>query len=134
LHPIKEERRYVSKVFVGNLSFDTTREELEALFAPMGDIAEVFVPLDRASGRPRGFAFVTFAAAEGAAQAIEKLNGAELGGRNLRVDEATTERSSRPAGGGYSRGFGGGGGGRPAPPSRPKGSRRNIRGRKRSIW
>lgn len=121
----------MSKVFVGNLNFDTTREELEALFAPMGEIAEVFVPLDRASGRPRGFAFVTFADAASAAQAIQKLDGVELGGRNLRVNEATADRSSRPAGGGYGRGFGGPGG---RPPSRPKGSRRNIRGRKRSIW
>jgi RNA recognition motif-containing protein len=75
---------------------------------------------------------VTYASAESAAQAIEKLNGAELGGRNLRVDEATAERTGRPASGGHGRSFGGFGAGRP--PSRPKGSRRNIRGRKRSIW
>jgi RNA recognition motif-containing protein len=124
----------VSKVFVGNLSFDTTREQLEALFAPMGEITEIVVPTDRDSGRPRGFAFVTFASAESATQAIEKLNGVELGGRNLRVNEAM-ERASRPGGGGgYGRPFGGGGGGRPDAPSRPKGSRRNIRSRKRSIW
>lgn len=119
-------RGRVSKVFVGNLSFDTTREELEALFAPMGEIAEIVVPTDRDSGRPRGFAFVTFASSEGAAQAIQKLDGAELGGRNLRVNEAT-ERTERP-GGFRPAPF------RPGPPSRPKGSRRNIRGRKRSIW
>jgi RNA recognition motif-containing protein len=118
----------VSKLFVGNLSFDTTREELEALFAPLGEISDVFVPLDRASGRPRGFAFVTYASGEAAAQAIQKLDGVELGGRNLRVNEAAPERSGpRPggAGGGY---------GRPGGFSKPKGSRRNIRGRKRSIW
>jgi RNA recognition motif-containing protein len=122
----------VSKVFVGNLSFDTTREQLEALFAPMGEIADVFVPIDRDSGRPRGFAFVTFADSESASKAIQQLDGVELGGRNLRVNEAA-ERSERPAFGGG----GGGGGYRPAPgrpPSRPKGSRRNVRGRKRSIW
>jgi cold-inducible RNA-binding protein len=120
----------VSKVFVGNLSFDTTREELEALFAEVGEIAEIVVPTDRDSGRPRGFAFVTFASSDHATQAIEKLNGAELGGRNLRVNEATerTERSFGGGGGGFSRPYGG------RPPSRPKGSRRNIRGRKRSIW
>jgi cold-inducible RNA-binding protein len=127
----------VSKVFVGNMSFDTTREQLEALFAPMGEITEIVVPTDRDSGRPRGFAFVTYASSEGSNQAIEKLNGAELGGRNLRVNEAM-ERTSRPmggGGGGYGRPFGGGvGGGRPEAPSRPKGSRRNIRSRKRSIW
>lgn len=128
----------MSKVFVGNLSFDTTREELEALFAPVGEITEVVVPTDRDTGRPRGFAFVTFASSELATQAIEKLNGAELGGRNLRVNEATEkpERSFGGGGGGFGRPYGGGGGGRPGggPPSRPKGSRRNIRGRKRSIW
>ena len=83
----------MSKVFVGNLSFDTTREELEALFAPLGEISDVFVPLDRDSGRPRGFAFVTYASGESATQAIQKLDGVELGGRNLRVNEATAERS-----------------------------------------
>jgi cold-inducible RNA-binding protein len=126
----------VSKVFVGNLSFDTTRAQLEALFAPIGEIADVFVPIDRDSGRPRGFAFVTFTNAENAAQAIQKLDGVELGGRNLRVNEAA-ERPTRPAGAGFRRPFGGGGGGgfdRPAPPPRAKGSRRNARARKRSIW
>jgi RNA recognition motif-containing protein len=127
----------VSKVFVGNLSFNTTKEELEALFAPLGEISDVFLPLDRDSGRPRGFAFVTFAAPESAAEAIQKLDGAELGGRNLRVNEATAERSGRPGGGGGGRSFGGpgGGGGRGpgGPPSRPKGSRRNVRGRKRGF-
>jgi RNA recognition motif-containing protein len=131
----------VSKVFVGNLSFDTTREELEQLFAPLGEIAEIVIPTDRDSGRPRGFAFVTYASAEHATQAIQKLDGAELGGRNLRVNEAT-ERAPRSfaggGGGGFSRPFGGGGGGRPGGPggghARPKGSRRNVRARKRSIW
>ena len=127
----------MSKVFVGNLSFDTTREELEALFAPIGEISDVFVPLDRDSGRPRGFAFVTYASGESATQAIQKLDGVELGGRNLRVNEATAERSGggRPGGGGGG-GFNrpGGGAGRPGGFTKPKGSRRNIRGRKRSIW
>jgi len=133
----------VSKVFVGNLSFETTREEIEALFAPVGEIAEIVIPTDRDSGRPRGFAFVTFASADHAAQAIQQLDGRELGGRNLRVNEAT-ERPARSfggggSGGGFSRPFGGGGGGggRPGAPgghSRPKGSRRNVRARKRSIW
>jgi RNA recognition motif-containing protein len=131
----EKERNGVSKVFVGNLSFQTTREEVQELFGSMGEIAEVVMPLDRDSGRPRGFAFVTFATAESATQAIQRLDGAELGGRNLRVNEATAERpAGRPGGGGYGSGFGGGFGARPAPRSRPKGSRRNIRGRKRSIW
>ena len=115
----------MSKVFVGNLAFDTTREQIEALFAAVGEVTEVVLPMDRDSGRPRGFAFVTYADSDLAAQAIEKLNGTELGGRALRVNEA----SDRP-----DRSFGGGAGFAGRPPSRPKGSRRNIRGRKRSIW
>ena len=77
------------KVFVGNMSFDTTREELQELFAQAGEITEVVVPTDRMSGRPRGFAFVTFATDEAAAAAIQKLDGQLLGGRNLRVNEAS---------------------------------------------
>lgn len=120
-------------MFVGNLSFDTTREELQALFADAGEVTEVVVPTDRASGRPRGFAFVQFASDEQAAIAIQKFDGYELAGRNLRVNEATAERPQRPMGGGFARPFGGG---RPGGPGggRPKGSRRNIRARKRSIW
>lgn len=130
----------MSKVFVGNLSFDTTREEIEALFAPLGEIADIAIPTDRDSGRPRGFAFVTYASAEHATQAIQQLDGRELGGRNLRVNEASERpaRSFGGGGGGFSRPpGGGGGGGRPGAPgahSRPKGSRRNVRARKRSIW
>ena len=112
----------MKKVFIGNLSFDTTREQLEALLTPIGEISDLAMPTDRSTGRPRGFAFVTFASDELAAQAIQKLDGAELGGRNLRVNEAA-ERTA-----------GGGGAGRPGPPPRAKGTRRNIRGRKRSIW
>ena len=130
------------KVFVGNMSFDTTREELQELFSQAGEITEVVVPTDRMSGRPRGFAFVTFASDEAAAAAIQKLDGQLLGGRNLRVNEASAERPQRSfggGGGGFSRPFGGGGGGggRPGGPgggARPKGSRRNVRARKRSIW
>lgn len=123
-----------SKIFVGNLSFDTARDELERLFAEHGEIVELAIPTDRMSGRPRGFAFVEYASAEQAAAAIEKLNGVELGGRNLRVNEAT-ERPARPSGGGYGQSFGAPGAGRrPGPGSRPKGSRRNVRARKRSIW
>ena len=133
-----------TKVFVGNMSFDTTREELQELFAQAGEVTEVVVPTDRMSGRPRGFAFVSFASDEHAAAAIQTLDGKELGGRNLRVNEASTERPMRLGGGGRRRRFsrpfgagGGGGGGRPGGPgggNRPKGSRRNVRARKRSIW
>ena len=115
----------MKKLFVGNLSFDTTRDELEALFTPMGEVTELSVPTDRDTGRPRGFAFVTYADDASATEAITKLDGTEIGGRNIRVNEAT-ERPSR---------FGGGGDGRP-PRGRSfssKGSRRNIRSRKRGF-
>jgi RNA recognition motif-containing protein len=123
-----------SKVFVGNLHFDTTSEDLQDLFAPGDESVQVTVPTDRMTGRPRGFAFVEFATEEEAAQAIQKFDGYELAGRRLRVNEATEHR--RDAGGGY------GGPERsfaspprpPRRPSRPKGSRRNARARKRSIW
>jgi cold-inducible RNA-binding protein len=122
-----------SKVFVGNLSFDTARDELERLFSEHGEIVDLSIPTDRLSGRPRGFAFVEYASDEQAAAAIAKLNGVELDGRNLRVNEATERPFRAPGGGGP--GFGA-----PAPGrrrgagSRPKGSRRNVRARKRSIW
>jgi RNA recognition motif-containing protein len=123
-----------TKVFVGNMSFDTTREALQELFAQAGEVTEIVVPTDRMSGRPRGFAFVSFTTDEQAASAIQKLDGHLLDGRNLRVNEASAERPQRPGGGGgFSRPFGGG---RPGGPGggRPKGSRRNVRARKRSIW
>jgi RNA recognition motif-containing protein len=90
----------------------------------------VVLPTDRASGRPRGFAFVQFASDEQAAAAIQKFEGVELGGRNLRVNEATGERGPRSASGGLERFSQDRPGFRP----RPKGSRRNVRARKRSIW
>jgi cold-inducible RNA-binding protein len=123
-----------SKVFVGNLSFDTTSEEIRELFAQHGEVAEVVLPTDRMSGRPRGFAFVQFVTDEAAAAAIQNLDGHLIGGRNLRVNEASAERPARPGGGGFARPFGGGGGRPGGGGKRPKGSRRNVRARKRSIW
>ena len=124
-----------SKVFVGNLDFATTREEVEALFAEVGPIVDVFLPPDRATGRPRGFAFVEFETAEAAEQAIERFDGHELRGRQLRVNAAEDRPSrgpsfapgSRPPFGANKRPGGGFGGGK------PKGSRRNLRARKRSL-
>lgn len=102
------------------------------MFSEVGQVIEVFLPSDRMTGRPRGFAFVEFSTPEGAAAAIEKFDGYELDGRQLRVNEAQ-ERPRRPPPSGP-RPFsdqGGRGGGRP--PGRPKGSRRNLRGKKRSL-
>ena len=93
---------------------------------------DVSIPTDRDSGRVRGFAFVELGSSKEAAAAIEQLNGRELGGRVIRVNGADDRPSgSRPFGGG---GGGGRPGGGPAFRPRPKGSRRNVRARKRSIW
>ena len=98
-----------SKVFVGNLDYNTRREEVQTLFAEIGEIKDVFLPTDRETGRPRGFAFVEFANDEDAAKAIEKFNGYQLGGRALRVN-AAEDRPRGAGGGGGGRSFGGGGG------------------------
>ncbi len=106
-----------SKLYVGNLSFKTTEEELRAHFSQFGSVADVYVAMDRMTGRPRGFAFVTMGTAEEAKVAAEKSNGVDLGGRQLTVNEARP-KEDRPGGGfgggggGGGRGFGGGGGGR----------------------
>jgi RNA recognition motif-containing protein len=113
---------------VGNLNFETTQGELENLFSEVGQVDEVFMPADRATGRPRGFAFITFADEEAMKAAIEKFDGFDLGGRNLKVNEAQErpQRSPRPFGGG-----GGGGYNRFKP--KPKGSRKGLRNKKRGY-
>lgn len=99
-----------TKLYVGNMSFQTSEDELRAHFAQYGTVADIFVAMDKFTGRPRGFAFVTMGTAEEAKIAIEKTNGADLGGRNLQVNEARP-KEERPAGGfgGGGRSFGGGG-------------------------
>ncbi len=92
------------KIYVGNLSFKTTEEELRALFEQYGTVHSVNVITDRETGRPRGFGFVEM---DGADEAIAALDQQDFGGRNLKVNEARP-RESRPRGGGG----GGGGGGR----------------------
>jgi len=93
------------RIYVGNLSYDTTREDLEQAFGEHGQVTDVHVPMDRETGRPRGFAFVEMTDDAAAQAAIDAFNGAELGGRTLTVNKAR-ERTERPRGGG------GGGGGR----------------------
>ena len=95
-----------TKLYVGNLSFRTTSEELREAFAAAGTVESATVIEDRDSGRSRGFAFVEMATAEEAAAAIEKFNGQDFGGRNLTVNEAKP-RTDR--GGGGRGGYGGGG-------------------------
>jgi RNA recognition motif-containing protein len=106
-----------SKLYVGNLSFKTTEDELRSAFGQFGSVTDVYVAMDKMTGRPRGFAFVTMGTDEEAKAAAEKLNGTDLGGRQLTVNEARP-KEERPGGGfggggggGGGRGFGGGGGG-----------------------
>jgi RNA recognition motif-containing protein len=102
------------KLYVGNLPFQTTENDLEQLFAASGDVASVTVMRDRATGRARGFAFVEMSSDEGAAQAIETLNNASYGGRNLTVNEARPQEARRDFGS-RDGGFGGRGGRRTEP-------------------
>jgi cold-inducible RNA-binding protein len=95
-----------TRLFVGNLSFDTNELELRDLFSQLGPVAEVKVVTDRETGRPRGFAFVEMTSPEDAQKAIAELDGRELGGRTIKVNQAEA-RPARSGGGG-----GGGGGGR----------------------
>ncbi len=107
-----------TKLFVGNLSFNTTESDLNDAFAPYGVVVEATLMLDRATGRPRGFGFVTMSTPEEAQKAIEAMNGASLDGRNLTVNLARP-KEDRPPGGG-------GGGGR--------GPRREFRGDRRGRY
>src|SRR5512138_719821 len=91
-----------TKLFVGNLSFNTTENDLRDAFAAHGTVVEANIVTDRATGRPRGFAFVTMGSPEEAQKAIDAMNGATLDGRNLTVNEARP-REERTGGG-----FGGG--------------------------
>ena len=99
-----------TKLFVGNLSFNTTENDLQDLFAAYGPVQQVDMIMDRMTGRPRGFGFVTMENQADAQKAIDELNGKAFGGRDLTVNEARP-REDRPAGGGRSFGGGGGGGG-----------------------
>ncbi|HEY4984287.1 MAG TPA: RNA-binding protein [Verrucomicrobiae bacterium] len=99
------------KLFVGNLSFDITEKDLQDAFAAHGTVTETNLMMDRTTGRPRGFGFVTMSSPEEAQKAIAALNGSQLGGRALTVNVAKP-REERPAGGGGGRReYGGGGGG-----------------------
>ena len=95
-------------IFVGNLSYQTTQEDLQAAFAQYGAVERVSIVTDRDTGQPRGFAFVEMTERRDAETAISQLNGAELNGRALNVNEARP----KPAGGGHGGGRGGFGGGR----------------------
>jgi RNA recognition motif-containing protein len=109
------------KLYVGNLSFQTSSDDLQQLFAQAGTVESASVVEDRETGRSRGFGFVEMASKEEGEAAIQQFNGKELGGRNLNVNEAKPreDRGGSRGGGGGNRGggggrggFGGGGGGR----------------------
>lgn len=104
-----------TKLFVGNLSFNTTENDLQDAFAAHGTVVEANLMVDRMSGRSRGFAFVTMSTPEEAQKAIQALNGASLDGRAVTVNIARPreERPARSGGGdrGSRGGYGGGGGG-----------------------
>ena len=109
-----------NKLFVGNLSFNTTENDLQDAFAAFGTVTETNLMMDRATGRPRGFGFITMGSAEEAQKAIEGMNGKSIDGRALTVNVAKPREERAPGGGGgggrreyggSGGGYGGGGGG-----------------------
>jgi RNA recognition motif-containing protein len=110
------------------LDFKTTASEIQRLFAEAGEVVDVFLPTDRATGRPRGFAFVEFADGPAAASATQRFDGYELNGRNLRVNEAQERTPRIPSFLDSGAPFG-----MPPRKIKSKGSRRNLRARKRSL-
>jgi len=95
------------KIYVGGLAFQTTEQEVQAAFEPFGQVVSVNIVKDPATGQSRGFGFVEMGDTHAGLEAIKGMNGAELGGRTLKVDQA----KERTSGFGFSRGGGGGGGG-----------------------
>ncbi|MGQ4647385.1 RNA recognition motif domain-containing protein [Lyngbya aestuarii] len=91
-------------IYVGNLSYDVTQEDLTSVFAEYGNVSRVSVPTDRETGRPRGFAFVEMESEDNEATAIETLDGAEWMGRDLKVNKARPREQN--GGGGRSGGYG----------------------------
>src|SRR2546423_9168071 len=100
-----------TKLYVGNLSFNTTENELQELFSQAGAVQEVTLMQDKFTGKSRGFAFVTMGSEQDAQNAISKFNGQTVEGRPLTVNEARPREARPPGGGGGGRGYGGGGGG-----------------------
>lgn len=99
------------RIYVGNLAFSTTEADVQELFSQHGEVSSVVLPMDRETGRPRGFGFVEMTEDGQAREAIEAINGQEFGGRRLTVNEAKP-REERSGGGGFGGGGGGGGRGR----------------------
>jgi cold-inducible RNA-binding protein len=122
----------VKNIFVGNLSFNTGEDELRQIFEGYGQVDRVSIMTDRDTGRSRGFGFVEMASNEDGEKAITALNGSQLGGRTINVNEARpkTERGGGGGfGGGRGGGFGGGGGGGRGRDRGGRGDRGNSRDR-----
>lgn len=96
-------------IYVGNLSFDTTEDDLRQAFSAYGEITSVSIIKDKYSGESRGFGFVEMSSNDEAREALENLNGAEVGGRTLKVSEARPRENNRGGGGGGFRRQRGGG-------------------------
>jgi RNA recognition motif-containing protein len=142
----QKESAIPTKIFVGNLSFSTTREELTNLLSEVGRVLDVHLPSDRETGRPRGFAFVEFSSETEVAEAIKRFHNREVGGRRLNVNAAEDRPRRtdgarpprfRPQGAVADPGFAPDpfelSSGRSAKPFKNKGSRRGMRARKRSL-
>jgi cold-inducible RNA-binding protein len=106
----RKRKKRMTNIFVGNLSYQTTQEDLQQAFSQYGGVERVNIVTDRDSGQPRGFAFVEMTERRDAETAIAQLNGAEMNGRALNVNEARPKPAGG-AGGGAGRGRGGSGGG-----------------------
>ena len=104
----------MKNIYVGNLSFDASEDQVRSLFEAYGAVDKVSIVTDRDTGQPRGFAFVEMPDDDAATKAMEALNGTSLGGRNLNINEARPKADRPRSGGGGGRGgggYGGGGGG-----------------------
>ncbi|HEY5813431.1 MAG TPA: RNA-binding protein [Terrimicrobiaceae bacterium] len=123
--PNKKTYRNIMKLYVGNLSFQTTEGALEELFTQFGTVTEAMLVMDKMTQRPRGFGFVTMGSNDEAQKAIEALNGKNVDGRNLIVNEARPREERPPR-----RDFGGGGGGGQRRPQHGKGGGGGYRDRR----
>ena len=101
----------MKSIYVGNLPFSATEDEVRDLFSGFGEVSRVHLVTDRETGRPRGFGFVEMEDDEGAQKAIESLDQTSLGGRTLRINEAQPRQPRPGGGGGGGGGYRGGGGG-----------------------
>lgn len=109
--PYQRKAPMSKKLYVGNLNYDTDEAQLRSLFSQYGEITDIHLPMDKMSGRPRGFAFVTISEDAGATNAINNLDGSDVDGRNIVVNEARPKEEGGRSGGGYGGGGGQGGGG-----------------------